>query len=145
MPQSHVPFEKIYEEAHYWMNEIADRMGHPEKQHAYHALRGVLFALRDRLPQSEVFQLSSHLPTMIRGIYFEGYSPSGKPTKMNRDEFVQCVAEELQKVNGGNPLDAIEAVIATMDDRLGDEPMSHVLNVLPKDLQQLLEPARTRG
>lgn len=141
---SHVPFEKIYEEANYWMNDIADRMGHPDKQHAYHALRGVLFALRDRLPISEVFQLSSHLPTMIRGIYFESYVPTGKPLKMSRDEFVQCVAGELQKVNGGNPLDAIEAVVSAMDDRLGGEPMSHVLNVLPKDLQQLIEPARTR-
>lgn len=144
MPQSHVPFEKIYEDANYWLKDIADRMGHPEKQHAYHALRGVLFALRDRLPTTEVFQLSSHLPTMIRGIFFEGYVPAGKPVKMNRDAFVQAVAEELQKVNAGNPLDAIEAVIATMDEQLGAEPLMHVLNVLPKDLQDLLEPVRAR-
>lgn len=144
MPQNQVPFDKIYEEANCWMNDIADRMGHPDKQHAYHALRGVLFALRDRLPISEVFQLSSHLPTMIRGIFFEAYVPTGKPEKLNRDEFVACIAEELQKVNGGNPLDAIDAVVSAIDDRLGEEPMSHVLNVLPKDLQQLLEPARVR-
>lgn len=145
MPQGRVPFDKIYEEANSWTNEIADRMGHPDKQHAYHALRGVLFALRDRLPLPEVFQLSSHLPTMIRGMFFEGYVPAGKPEKMSRDEFVQCVAEELQKVNGGNPLVAIEAVVSAMDERLGEQPMSHVLHVLPRDLQQLLEPARSRG
>lgn len=145
MPQKPVPFDKIYEEANYWMNDIAERMGHPDKQHAYHALRGVLFALRDRLPVDEAFQLSSHLPTMIRGIFFEGYTPSGKPQKTHRDEFVNVVAQELQKVNGGNPLDAIEAVVGTLDERLGQAPVSHVVNVLPKDLQQLLEPARSGG
>lgn len=33
-----------------WLKHIAKELGHGDKQRAYHALRGVLFAMRDASP-----------------------------------------------------------------------------------------------
>lgn len=48
-------------------------MGPPDRQMAYHALRGVLFTLRDRLTVEEAAHFASQLPLLIRGIFYEGY------------------------------------------------------------------------
>lgn len=133
------PFSKMYEDANHWVNEIASRMGRPDKQHAYHALRGVLFALRDRLPVTEAFGLASQLPTIVRGVYFEGYSPAGKPEKVHRDAFMAKVSAELQKVGDGQPEAAVTAVIRVLKEQVGEDQLAHVFNVLPEDLQETLQ------
>ena len=101
-------FEHTVQETNGWLHEIADQMGNPHRQMArtrvrHHALRGVLFALRDRLPVDEVFNLAAQLPMLIRGIYFEGYKVTGKPAKFHAEEFLACVHQELQKVGPAKP------------------------------------------
>ncbi|HMN28831.1 MAG TPA: DUF2267 domain-containing protein, partial [Caldilineaceae bacterium] len=87
-------FDHSLQEAHAWLNDIAEQMGNPNRQLAYHALRGVLFALRDRLTVEEVFDLSAQLPLLIRGLFFEGYQVNGKPQKYHADEFLARVEHE---------------------------------------------------
>jgi len=109
------PFNKMLEEAHVWLHDLTERMGSEDRQAAYHAYRGVLFALRDRLPLSEAFGLAAQLPTLLRGVYFDGYSPAGKPEKYGYDEFVARVAHELQLAGGRSPEPTIQAVAAVME------------------------------
>ena len=133
-----LPFEKMYEDANLWTHEVAKQLGHDNRQVGYHALRGVLFALRDRMPLEEVFGLAAQLPTVLRGIYFEGYNPANKPEKYGRDEFLQRVNADLQSVNGENPERATEAVFSVLSAHVGEGEMEHVRNVLPQDLQPLV-------
>ncbi|MFA9459568.1 DUF2267 domain-containing protein [Thiohalorhabdus methylotrophus] len=44
-------------------------MGLEDRQVAYHALRGVLYPVRDRLEVNEAFDLAAQLPMLVRGIY----------------------------------------------------------------------------
>jgi uncharacterized protein (DUF2267 family) len=136
-----LPFDKIYDEANQWVKEISERMGHPDRQVAYHALRGVLFALRDRLPPAELFQFSAQLPTVIRGILFESYVPANKPEKLNRDQFLERISVELQTVDGGHPQHAATAVLGHLKQHLGEQPIKHIQMVLPEDIQKILEAA----
>lgn len=56
-------FDKTLQTTHTWLNEIGacDGIG-PDKQRAYHALRAVLFALRDRLTVEEAAHLGLATP-----------------------------------------------------------------------------------
>jgi uncharacterized protein (DUF2267 family) len=135
------PFNKMYEEANVWLKDLAERMGHNDRKHAYHALRGVLFALRDRMPVAEVFQFSAQLPTVLRGMFFEGYVPAGKPEKLHLEEFLERVGVEVRTVNAGDPMEAASAVFAFLKARMGEKALANIANVLPRDLQELLRAA----
>lgn len=135
-------FEKMVHEANAWMAEICEEMGYEDRQVAYHALRGVLFALRDRLPVNEVFDLAAQLPTLIRGIFFEGYRGDG-PVKYNRDQFILAVNEELQTGGGMDPLMAIRAMLTVLNNRISPGELSHVREVLPGDIRSLWPESHT--
>jgi uncharacterized protein (DUF2267 family) len=68
-------FRNAFSKANDWINEVARRMKCNDKILALKALRAVLHALRDRLTIEEAVQLSAQLPLVIRGVYFEGWSP----------------------------------------------------------------------
>jgi uncharacterized protein (DUF2267 family) len=130
-------FGQSVQEAGLWINEICDEMGDPRKQIAYQALRGVLFAVRDRLPTSEAAQLAAQLPLLIRGIYYEGYQPAGKPDKLDKDEFLARVSHKLQTAGGAHPEKATRAVLAVLQRHVDAGEMEDVRNALPKELRSL--------
>lgn len=129
-------FEKMVHEANTWIADICAEMGYEDRQVAYHAMRGVLFALRDRLPMHEVFNLAAQLPTVIRGIFFEGYRGGG-PVKYNRDQFIQIVNDEVQMGGGTEPLMAIRAVLAVLGSHISEGEVEHIREVLPGDIRAM--------
>ena len=58
-----------------WIKDIQAKpeIGAPEE--AYAVLRAVLQTIRDRLTVNEAAHLSAQLPTIARGIFFEGWRP----------------------------------------------------------------------
>jgi uncharacterized protein (DUF2267 family) len=136
-------FDHTIQETNTWLHEIGERMDNPDRHMAYHALRGVLFALRDRLTVEEVFNLAAQLPMLIRGVYFEGYKVAGKPEKYHVEEFLARVAQELHKAGPANPEKATRAVFAVLDQHVTGGEIDDIYGVLPKDLRQLWPPLET--
>lgn len=129
--------DQTVQETNTWLSDISKEMNHPDRQMAYHALRGVLFTLRDRLPVAEAMHLAAQLPTLIRGFYFEGYKVAGKPVKYDRDAFLQRVNQELQQAGGANPEEATHAVLDVLTRNIDEGEIRHLLELLPKDVLAL--------
>ena len=128
-------FDRTLHETNAWLAEIAHELGRPDRQVAYHALRGVLHALRDRLPVGEVFDLAAQLPMLVRGLFFEGYHPSGKPEKLGRTAFLDRVHEALQPAGGANAHAAVLAVLTVLGRHVSTGEIMQVRAVLPEELR----------
>lgn len=121
-----------------WLSEIADEIGPEDAQIAYHALRGTLFATRDRLPVEEAMDLATQLPALIRGVYFEGYKTTGKPQSYrDRETFLERVRDELAVTNGADLEVAARAVFTVMNNHISPGEIEDVRQMLPDAIRAL--------
>lgn len=129
-------FDKTVQTTNTWLKEIGEQIG-PDRQRCYQALRAVLFSLRDRLDPNEAAHLAAQLPMLVRGIYYEGYRPAGKPERIrSRDEFLEKIGSHLET----RPLGADEAaraVFKVLDHYLDPGEMAEVKQSLPRDIRTL--------
>ena len=134
------PFDKALHKAYVWLHDVADEMGEgTTKQQAYAALRAMLHALRDRLNVDEAAQLAAQLPVLVRGIYYEGWSPSKTPLKIrHRDEFLELVRKNLGKTDNVDPVQAARAVFSVLRKHVTEGEMKDVVDELPHEIRELL-------
>ncbi len=132
-------FDSTLQTTHVWLNDICEEMGWEHDPHrAYHALRAVLHALRDRLHPEEAAGLAAQLPMLIRGAYYEGWHPAGKPVKArSRDEFLAPVAASFRGDPEVRPAEVARAVFRVLKRRLTAGEIQDVIGVLPHDVQDL--------
>ena len=136
-------FDKTLQSTNTWLNEIGEEQGiGPDKQRAYHALRAVLWTLRDRLTPEEAFHLSAQLPMLVRGIYWDGYRLSGKPEKeRSREEFFTLIAERTDQASPMSPEACARAVFGVLARHLPEGEVEDVKQMLPEALRTLFPEA----
>src|SRR5258708_3302805 len=94
-----------------WLNEIMDRLSWEDRHRAYQALRAVLHALRGRLSVDHAAALAAQLPLLVRGIYYEGWHPHGKPLKeRHKQEFLIHIANAFRNDPEVNSERVVKAV-----------------------------------
>lgn len=130
-------FDKTLQTTHIWLDEIMAEMG-PDRQHAYHVLRAVLHALRDRLPVNDAAHLSAQLPMLVRGIFFEGWRPRPEPTKeRSREEFLARVQEGLHGIRPTSPEQAARTVFKVLARHVTGGETEKVRQALPQEIRTL--------
>lgn len=117
-----------------WLNDVLEQLQWQSKISAYQALRGTLHALRDRLPVEESAQFAAQLPLPLKGVYFDGWKPGGKPEKYSKVDFARKVHEQFDKDPALNPGEIIEAVLRVMYNHMGAGELEDVRSNLPKDM-----------
>jgi uncharacterized protein (DUF2267 family) len=130
-------FDRCIEKANVWLADVGDELGVDERT-AARMLRTVLHALRDRLPLGEAVQLAAQLPTVIRGVYFDGWQPQRKPLKLSKVELVARVGRELGTSSELDAEDAVHAVMAVLARHVSAGEIGHVMHALPRSMQGLL-------
>lgn len=119
-----------------WIHHVQERLGR-DPQHAYRALRATLHVLRDRLPTAEAADLAAQLPTLLRGVYWEGWRPGAPPSAI-RDEqaFLEALAQALQDPTI-EPEKAARAVFDELTQRITAGEIEDVRTALPKPIREL--------
>lgn len=130
--------ERSVQAANLWYRDVAADLETEDLRYAASALRVVLHALRDRLPVAESAQLASQLPTLIRGVYFEGWRPGAKH-EHTRDVhgFLAHVAADGRMAGETEASHAVTAVSHVLHQHVSEGEMRDVLATLPTELRPL--------
>lgn len=126
-----------------WLKDVQEELHGANRVQAYSALRAVLHALRDCLPMGEAIKFSAQMPLMIRGIYFDGYKPRTKPSRMTKTEFFAYLRDCLRNQTDIDPALATSAVLRTLYGHLSLGELKGIQLVLPREVRALwreLEP-----
>ena len=131
-------FSKTLEKTHIWLTDLMRELGWEDEHKAYTALRSVLHALRDRLSVAEAAHLAAQLPMLVRGCYYEGWNPSGKPVKeRHQDEFLAHVKSAFRNSEGVDAEKVARAVFNVLARHISDGEIDDVKNILPEELRRL--------
>jgi len=131
-------FDTTLHKSSQWLKEIMAEMGWNDRHLAYMALRSALHALRDRLTVAEAVDLGAQLPMLIRGLYYEGWRPVGKPAKWHKAEFLASVREGLRGFEDADPAEIARVVFRVLGRHVTAGEMKDVSEVLPTDIRTLL-------
>jgi len=133
------PFDSTLQTTNIWLNDIRERLGWTEDHHrAYHALRAVLHALRDRLPVDQAAALAAQLPMLVRGFYYEGWHPHGKPVKeRHKEDFLAHVAEAFRDDPDVDPERVVRAVFRVLSKHVSGGEIESVIRSLPTEIRSL--------
>jgi len=130
-------FNRAIEQTHKWLHDLMDELGWLDEHKAQRALNAVLHALRDRLTVNEAVQLGSQLPVLLRGYYYEGWKPSGKPVRERHlDEFLGRIDAAFRDDEAEADLIA-RAVFSLLSNRISEGEIQDVVAILPRDLKEL--------
>ena len=125
-------------DANAWVNQVDYRTDWGNKQRSYRLLRQVLHVIRDHLSVDEAAQLGAQLPTLIRGIYYEGWNPSKTPVI---ERSAAGIVARVQTAFEADPMDdaedAIAAVIDVLDAHVSEGEMDHVKSTFTKEIREL--------
>ncbi|HZU91557.1 MAG TPA: DUF2267 domain-containing protein [Stellaceae bacterium] len=129
--------DKTVQTTNIWLDRIMEEIG-PDRKIAWHTLRAVLHALRDRLPLDQVAHLGAQLPIVIRGVYYDQWHPAGKPERWrSEDEFIARINAEMGDTRPTDPRDAARAVFRTLSDHVSPGQIDKVRQSLPEGIRRL--------
>jgi uncharacterized protein (DUF2267 family) len=130
-------FEHTIEITHTWLNDLQERLAWRDRQRIYRALRAVLHALRDRLSVDDASHLAAQLPMLVRGFYYEGYHPAGKPlADRKKAEFLAHVKAEFAD-EGFETETVVRAVFNVLAKHITPGEIEKVKQLLPEDIRSL--------
>jgi uncharacterized protein (DUF2267 family) len=131
-------FDTTLHKTNSWLKELMEIMDWHDRHRAYLALRATLHALRDRLTVEETAQLGAQLPMLIRGFYYEGWDPTGKPVKeRHREQFLARVEQPFKDEEPIDPEPVVRAVLTVLATRVSEGEIEDVRQVLPAEVREL--------
>jgi uncharacterized protein (DUF2267 family) len=101
-------------------------------------MRAVLHALRDRIGPENAAHLGAQLPMLLRGLFYEGWDPTGKPTKERHESaFLAHIARELPRAAGPGEIEqGALAVLDVLSKHIDRGAAVKLVAILPQDLRR---------
>jgi uncharacterized protein (DUF2267 family) len=131
-------FEQTLAKTYRWLDDLGTALGSPDRERCYHVLKAVLHALRDRLPVDEAVDLGAQLPMLVRGFYYEGWRPAGKPRKYrDKSHFLEQVRKDAPALGDDETERVVTAVFGLLMSEIGGGEPAQVRRLLPPELREL--------
>jgi uncharacterized protein (DUF2267 family) len=94
--------------------------------------------LRDRLTVEEAAHLGAQLPMLVRGFYYEGWSPAGKPVKeRHKEEFCAHVKEYFTREEDIDAEKIVRGVFKMLSRRITEGEIEDIKHIMPLELREL--------
>src|SRR5688500_12553050 len=133
-------FDSTLQQTSLFLKEIEEEFGWQDRRvQSYAAARTVLHALRDRMTVQEAADFAGQLPILLKGVFFDGWSTSGVPKKMDADEFREEIQSRFQYAVDGTINDVIRVVVRALGRFISQGEMDDVASILPKTLANLVK------
>jgi uncharacterized protein (DUF2267 family) len=131
-------FEKTVQKTNIWLKEISDLLHWNDHHKAYHGLRAVLHALRDRLPVAEAAHLGAQLPMLVRGFYYDCWRPAATPLKIKTvQQFYDAVRENFTADHNVNPMRLTETVMTVLAANISGSEVEKLRRIFPPHLREI--------
>ena len=132
-------FDNTLQKTHEWLKAVADELALPHQRAAYAALRATLHALRDCLSVDETAQLGAQLPTLIRGVYYEGWDPRPLPRRgRDREAFLGTIAREAADHPELPDAETVaRGVLAVLTDKISAGEIAQIVGQLPRSVRDI--------
>jgi uncharacterized protein (DUF2267 family) len=130
------PIEITLHTTNLWLDDLMEELGWQDRDQAYEALRVVLHALRDRLPEEALAALALNLPLLIRGIYFEGWLPRENPPKgREKEDFLSHITAAFRSNPEVDPQRVAWAVFKVLKRYATSGAIQDVGLILPPEIR----------
>lgn len=133
-------FDPAVDSARRWLVELAENLELPsaDDPRTLRSLRAGLHAIRDRLTLSEVIDLGAQLPTLIRGIYYEGLASNHDPTKIRTPaQMLHRVSTELGTEHRVDAVDVMRGVIHLLVEHVSPGEIRDIVATLPAPIAMM--------
>ena len=131
-------FSNTVQKTHEWVLDLKEELVLEDEHRLFRLLKAVLHALRDRTSAAEAAQLGAQLPALLRGYYYEGFSPAGKQNNVRtKEEFLDAVSREVGFDAAMDPEEAVRAVFRVVWRRVSTGEIEDVVRTLPADIRRL--------
>ncbi|HEY0712839.1 MAG TPA: DUF2267 domain-containing protein [Polyangia bacterium] len=128
-------FDRMNQRAMIWVQDMMTELRTVDADKAFHALRAGLQALRDRLSVEEAAQLAAQLPLIIRGVFFEGWDPTGKPTRVRHaEDFLALVRNNYEPRTDLAADDVVVALFRVLSRHVSEGELTDVMMSLPREI-----------
>jgi uncharacterized protein (DUF2267 family) len=121
-----------------WISDLAKDLQWDDRHKTFRLLRATLHAIRDWLQTNEAVQFGAQLPTLIRGVYYEGWKPEATPVKpRSRDAFLTRVGVEMAPEIVWGMDEVVATVFAFLSQHVSAGEIADVRAGMPADLRSL--------
>ena len=120
-----------------WINDLMRRLGWQDRERVYLALLVTLHALRDCLARDEAVYIGAQLPTLLRGLYYEGWHPSARPAMRSRGAFLERIHDGVHRDPGVDTEQVARGVFALLAARLPAAEIEDAKAATPSVLHNL--------
>lgn len=138
-------FEHATQQANVWVKDMMQELRQTDPHKALRVLRAGLQTLRDRMTIDEAAALSAQLPLVLRGVFFEGWVPKGKPLQLSHkaeflDLFVEKYGHESNPIDGASAhaSDFVVALFRVLNRHVSTGEVTKIVMTLPEELVELV-------
>lgn len=117
-----------------WIADFRQRLGWHDEHRVYLALIAALHALRDALPRDEAIHLGAYLPSLLRGLYYEGWHPSGRMPLKSRELLLERIHDGVHRAPGIDPDHVVRTMFALLVARMPAAEIEDVRAATPRSL-----------